>query len=97
MWRMSQSTFRRVIAHQSYTTLHAAQQAIARVPLLKSLSLQQLGVLSAAMTVQSFAPGTRIISKGSAGNTFYIIKVGCRGGGGLRARSPSNACFCGPI
>ncbi len=75
MWRMSQSTFRRVIAHQSYSTLQAARQAIARVPLLKSLSLQQLSLLSAAMTVQTFAPGSKIITKGSAGNQFFIIKV----------------------
>ncbi len=75
LWRMTRSTFRKIIAHQSYTTLQSAREAIARVPLLSGLSLQQLSVLASAMTLQSFPPGSRIIEKGSVGSQFFIIKV----------------------
>ena len=72
---MHRDTFRKIIAQQSYTALQAAREAVARVPLLSTLSLQQLSLLASAMALQSFPPGAKIIEKGSIGQQFFIIKV----------------------
>ncbi len=72
---MSSVTFRSIIARHSYEALQACRDAVSRVPLLSSLSTNQLSVLASAMSLQCFPPGAMIISKGSLGQQFFIIKV----------------------
>jgi hypothetical protein len=53
-----------------------AKSALSQVPLLSSLSQDELTAIAEAVETKTFHRGARIIEKGTSGNQFFIIQEG---------------------
>lgn len=76
LWRVDQTTFRRIMAGSQMDTADEIKKILMKVPFLAQLSDKILQKFIDALQVVKFGKGELIIRKGDEGKVFYIIKSG---------------------
>lgn len=76
LWALDRNTFRRIIACNTSQQYAGCKSTLQRVPLLESLTEDQLDKLAEAIQEVTFDQDEKIITKGEPGNVFYIVKSG---------------------
>jgi signal-transduction protein with cAMP-binding, CBS, and nucleotidyltransferase domain len=56
--------------------LHPDREQLARVPLLESLSHEQLKAIATLTSVKRVDPGRRVVGAGTPGYSFFLIQEG---------------------
>lgn len=89
VWALDRRTFRHIVASAAARKLDGSRAALRRVPLLQSLTEEQVTKIAMAVTEVTYRAGDVIIRKGDRGDAFYFLKEGdvvCTGvGTGARA------------
>lgn len=76
LWALNRTTFRRLLATTSSSSMAERCAFLKNVPLLQNLSNLQISKLGGALRSLEARAGTYIVTQGEAGDTFYIIKSG---------------------
>lgn len=77
VFALDRHTFKWTLATAVESHQTSVVEALAKVPMLREyLTMVELRQISAAAQVVKYPAGTRIITKGEVGSTFYIIKQG---------------------
>ena len=93
VWAINRQTFHAVLAHDTGDSDQAAEivTTLAKVPLLRDLTADQIKVVAGAFSSRRFRDGEIIVQKGEVGSMFYIVQRGsviCRDQGGDGIRQP---------
>ncbi|ETI37775.1 AGC/PKA protein kinase [Phytophthora nicotianae P1569] len=68
--------FRYVAAQRSLETFHSSLDALKKVKLLESLTVEQLEVVATSVYSLQYRPGDTIVHKGEPGRVMYMIQSG---------------------
>lgn len=76
VWALDRRTFRHVIRRHASDQMTENFETLRKVPLLETLTEEQLETLAKVVQTVSFKTDERIITKGDLGNVLYIIQEG---------------------
>lgn len=76
LWRVDQYTFRHVLAYHTHEKDADIISHLRKVDLFENLSEARLQKFAESLTRVHFVEGDRIVTKGEAGEIFYIIEQG---------------------
>ena len=76
LFSLDRETYKHIVAQSSSNRSLEIKTALARVPLLKDLTEEQLDKVVDTVEIFPYNAGEVIIKKGQDGNVFYIIKSG---------------------
>jgi len=76
VYKINRATFKASVRASTMHDIEEARSALRSVPLLSSLSDDQIEACAEVVRFLRFPPGTSIIRKGEVGDVFYIIKTG---------------------
>jgi len=75
-WQVDATTFKSILMSKSKADAKDYASFIKEVPLLKSLSKEDVRSLLDALEEQAFAAGQQIVREGDAGEAFFIVREG---------------------
>lgn len=75
-WQVDATTFKSILMSKSKADAKDYASFIKEVPLLKSLSKEDVRSLLDALEEQAFATGQQIVREGDAGEAFFIVREG---------------------
>jgi CRP-like cAMP-binding protein len=76
LWRIDQTMFRYMMAHQDHVHNKQVKDWIQKVPVFRDLHPVDLARFVQALSPVNWKEGTRIVQKGEEGLIFYIIQTG---------------------
>lgn len=76
LWKVDQKTFRYMLANNSNAQSKDIHHVLRKMEFLKKLEDRDLSRIADALTSVTFQPNDRILTKGDAGEFFYIIREG---------------------
>lgn len=75
-WQVDATTFKSILMSKAKADAKEYASFIKEVPLLRSLSKEDVRSLLDALEEQAFAAGQQIVREGDAGDAFYIVRDG---------------------
>eukprot|EP00586_Coscinodiscus_wailesii_P001764 CAMPEP_0172492228 /NCGR_PEP_ID=MMETSP1066-20121228/23288_1 /TAXON_ID=671091 /ORGANISM="Coscinodiscus wailesii, Strain CCMP2513" /LENGTH=749 /DNA_ID=CAMNT_0013261719 /DNA_START=114 /DNA_END=2363 /DNA_ORIENTATION=+ len=76
VWRLDRKTFQHMMAKKSKDKYDEVLQVLKKVPFLSSLGEKELMKVANGLNKKEFKEGTKIVTKGEIGTTFYIVSAG---------------------
>ena len=76
LYKVDQSTFRHILASHHDATHKDLREILVNIPMFEHLGTTNMTKFLDALTTAKFLPRERIVTKGDAGEVFYIIQEG---------------------